>query len=102
MQLKIISQSLNNVNDALVNWGGLSDSADLLAEEMKFGMEFYIHYSIQSPCLAPKNCFNPVSFCYFSIMNMDSMSCSRCDDGFEPKAKIVNSNGELYHPECFV
>ena len=38
----------------------------------------------------------------FSIMNMDSMSCARCDDGFEPKAKIVNSNGELYHPECFV
>ena len=39
---------------------------------------------------------------FFSIMNMDSMSCARCDDGFEPKAKIVNSNGELYHPECFV
>jgi len=33
---------------------------------------------------------------------MDSMACARCDDGFEPKAKIVNSNGELYHPKCFV
>jgi hypothetical protein len=36
------------------------------------------------------------------IVNMESMSCARCDNGFEPKAKIVNSNGELYHPECFV
>ena len=39
---------------------------------------------------------------YYSIMNMDSMVCARCDDGFEPKAKIVNSNGELFHPKCFV
>ena len=38
----------------------------------------------------------------FSIVNMESMTCARCDNGFEPKAKIVNSNGELYHPECFV
>ena len=29
----------------LINWGGLSDGSDLLAEEMKFGMEFYIHYT---------------------------------------------------------
>merc|ERR1719338_105177 len=36
------------------------------------------------------------------IMNMESMACARCDDGFEPKAKIVNSNGELFHPKCFV
>jgi len=33
---------------------------------------------------------------------MESMTCSRCGLGFEPKAKIINSNGELYHPECFV
>ena len=33
------------VNDALINWGGLSDGSDLLAEEMKIGMEFYIHYN---------------------------------------------------------
>lgn len=26
----------------------------------------------------------------------------RCDDGFEPHEKIVNSNGELWHPQCFV
>ena len=44
MQLKSLSQFSNNVNDALINWGGLSDSSDLLAEEMKIGMEFYIHY----------------------------------------------------------
>lgn len=36
------------------------------------------------------------------IVNMESMCCARCDNGFEPKAKIVNSNGELYHPQCFV
>ena len=41
-------------------------------------------------------------FLFSSIVNMESMSCARCDNGFEPKAKIVNSNGELYHPECFV
>lgn len=28
--------------------------------------------------------------------------CVRCDDGFEPHEKIVNSNGELWHPQCFV
>merc|ERR1712008_524385 len=33
---------------------------------------------------------------------MESMSCARCDNGFEPKAKIVNSNGELFHSTCFV
>ena len=32
MQLNIISQYLYIVNDALINWGGLSDGSDLLAE----------------------------------------------------------------------
>ena len=36
------------------------------------------------------------------VMNLDSVACARCDDGFEPKAKIVNSNGELFHSGCFV
>ena len=35
-------------------------------------------------------------------MNLESVACARCDDGFEPKAKIVNSNGELFHSSCFV
>merc|ERR1712020_839028 len=35
-------------------------------------------------------------------MSMDSMVCARCGLGFEPKAKIVNSNGELFHPKCIV
>jgi len=30
------------------------------------------------------------------------MSCSRCGDGFDPHDKIVNSQGELWHPQCFV
>ena len=55
MQLKIISQSLNNVNDALINWGGLSDGSDLLAEEMKIGMEFYIHYTFKNWTLGHLN-----------------------------------------------
>ncbi len=37
-----------------------------------------------------------------SEIKMDSMSCARCDDGFEPRSKIVNSNGDLFHPRCFV
>ena len=34
MQLKILSLPLKNVNDALINWGGLSDGSDLVAEEI--------------------------------------------------------------------
>merc|ERR1712018_694657 len=36
------------------------------------------------------------------IMNLDSVACARCEDGFEPKAKIVNCNGQLYCSGCFV
>ena len=36
------------------------------------------------------------------IMNLDSVACARCENGFEPKAKIVNSNGTLYCHGCFV
>ncbi|NWI77604.1 LIMS4 protein, partial [Dryoscopus gambensis] len=28
--------------------------------------------------------------------------CERCRGGFAPAEKIVNSNGELYHEQCFV
>ena len=35
-------------------------------------------------------------------MNLDSVACARCEDGFEPKAKIVNCNGQLYCSGCFV
>ena len=31
----------------LINWGGLSDGSDLLAEDMKIVMELYIHYKYQ-------------------------------------------------------
>ena len=36
------------------------------------------------------------------VMNLESVACARCEDGFEPKAKIVNRNGELFHSGCFV
>jgi hypothetical protein len=35
-------------------------------------------------------------------MNLDTAVCSRCDYGFQPKAKIVSSNNEVYHSQCFV
>jgi hypothetical protein len=40
--------------------------------------------------------------CYSINMPLGNMFCSRCGDGFEPHEKIVNSNGELWHPQCFV
>ncbi|XP_028342936.1 LIM and senescent cell antigen-like-containing domain protein 3 isoform X4 [Physeter macrocephalus] len=46
-------------------------------------------------------------FCDFYIkFNMANAlanaSCERCRGGFAPAEKIVNSNGELYHEQCFV
>ena len=35
-------------------------------------------------------------------MNLESVECARCENGFEPKAKIVNCNGELFCSGCFV
>lgn len=35
-------------------------------------------------------------------MSLGNMTCSRCTEGFEPHEKIVNSNGELWHTQCFV
>ena len=33
-------------------------------------------------------------------MNLETAACARCDNGFQAKAKIVNSNGELYHSQA--
>lgn len=35
-------------------------------------------------------------------MSLDHMFCSRCREGFVAHEKIVNSHGELWHPQCFV
>ncbi|CAB4057507.1 LIMS1_2 [Lepeophtheirus salmonis] len=35
-------------------------------------------------------------------MNLERLSCGRCDEGLDPYGEVVNSSGELYHPECFV
>uniref|UniRef100_A0A1A9UNV0 LIM domain-containing protein n=1 Tax=Glossina austeni TaxID=7395 RepID=A0A1A9UNV0_GLOAU len=35
-------------------------------------------------------------------MSLGAMHCTRCAEGFEPNEKIVNSNGELWHTQCFV
>ena len=79
MQLKIISQSLNNVNDALINWVGLSDGSDLLAEEMKIGMEFYIHYT-HPLGKKIKNIYFLNSDFTFSVVNI-----SKAQDGLSGK-----------------
>lgn len=52
-------------------------------------------------------CFH-ARFCLFSppLSNMANAlanaMCERCKSGFAPAEKIVNSNGELYHEQCFV
>lgn len=35
-------------------------------------------------------------------MSLGTMMCTRCDEGFEPHERIVNSNGQLWHTLCFV
>ncbi|KAK4326541.1 hypothetical protein Pmani_002944 [Petrolisthes manimaculis] len=35
-------------------------------------------------------------------MSLSSMTCTRCGESFEPQEKIVNSNGQLWHTQCFV
>lgn len=35
-------------------------------------------------------------------MSLNNMFCKRCEEGFEPSEKIVNTNGELWHTQCFV
>ncbi|XP_070489992.1 LIM and senescent cell antigen-like-containing domain protein 1 isoform X1 [Chironomus tepperi] len=35
-------------------------------------------------------------------MSLETMTCTRCDEGFEAQEKIVNSNGQLWHIQCFV
>ncbi|KAG7156316.1 LIM and senescent cell antigen-like-containing domain protein 1-like [Homarus americanus] len=52
--------------------------------QFKFGMQYYC----SDGCL--------------HIMSLGSMTCTRCGDGFEPQEKIVNSNGQLWHTQCFV
>ncbi|XP_076348488.1 LIM and senescent cell antigen-like-containing domain protein 1 isoform X2 [Tachypleus tridentatus] len=37
-----------------------------------------------------------------SIMPMGEMTCTRCKEGFQPHEEIVNSQGEVWHKECFV
>lgn len=36
------------------------------------------------------------------MASLDLMFCTRCDEGFEQGEKIVNTNGELWHAQCFV
>lgn len=42
--------------------------------------------------------------CFYSNMAnaLANAICERCKSGFAPAEKIVNSNGELYHEQCFV
>nr|CAD7440972.1 unnamed protein product [Timema bartmani]CAD7462932.1 unnamed protein product [Timema tahoe] len=60
----------------------------------------------ERPTLPPKarSLSGSVSTSHVNSVNMSlgNMFCSRCGDGFEPHEKIVNSNGELWHTQCFV
>nr|CAD7572688.1 unnamed protein product [Timema californicum] len=60
----------------------------------------------ERPPLPPKarSLSGSVSTSHVNSVNMSlgNMFCSRCGDGFEPHEKIVNSNGELWHTQCFV
>ncbi|XP_053679515.1 LIM and senescent cell antigen-like-containing domain protein 1 [Anopheles nili] len=44
----------------------------------------------------------PVAGVTTNNMSLGTMHCSRCDEGFEPHERIVNSNGQLWHSQCFV
>ena len=50
--------------------------------------------------------FFKIFFFFFVPSNMANAlanaMCERCKSGFAPAEKIVNSNGELYHEQCFV
>ena len=35
-------------------------------------------------------------------MPLGEAVCKRCELGFDPTEQIVNSAGELWHPDCFV
>lgn len=43
-----------------------------------------------------------VSSCSNMANALANAMCERCKSGFAPAEKIVNSNGELYHEQCFV
>uniref|UniRef100_A0A8C2PYT0 LIM domain-containing protein n=1 Tax=Cyprinus carpio TaxID=7962 RepID=A0A8C2PYT0_CYPCA len=43
-----------------------------------------------------------VAACYNMANALANAACERCKSGFAPAEKIVNSNGELYHEQCFV
>nr|CAG4651798.1 EOG090X05KU [Triops cancriformis] len=62
-----------------------------------------LYYNSLPPPLPPPNRTHPSNFTKESVaMSLGNMFCSRCGDGFQPHEKIVNTNGELWHPHCFV
>lgn len=51
----------------------------------------------------PSDFFPPIPIPCSSIANaLAHAACERCKSGFAATEKIVNSNGELYHEQCFV
>lgn len=59
-------------------------------------------YSSRVDRISGRNLMEFFVFRRITEMSLDHMYCSRCREGFEPHEKIVNSNGELWHPQCFV
>ncbi|XP_055304432.1 LIM and senescent cell antigen-like-containing domain protein 1 isoform X1 [Sitodiplosis mosellana] len=46
--------------------------------------------------------FHSTKYTVMAANALGNMICSRCEEGFEVHEKIVNSNGELWHTQCFV
>jgi len=62
----------------------------------------YSYYTLQSvySCIGIHIGF---FVCIFSSdMNLGIGVCCRCGEGFGQHQQIVNSNGEVWHPQCFV
>ncbi|CAG0915355.1 unnamed protein product [Notodromas monacha] len=52
--------------------------------------------------LSMRVCAIHQSFTTFRLsMNLEHVVCVRCEESFDSREKIVNSNGELWHSQCF-
>lgn len=82
------------------------DKARWLLRRKKVKIKGSGSFLLLYPFLSEKQCnLFPVLFCfhYSNMANaLANAICERCRGGFAPAEKIVNSNGELYHEQCFV
>jgi hypothetical protein len=70
----------------------------MMSEYFENSVNFFLNYYFINYTVFLLRIIKNINF----NMSLDHMYCSRCREGFEPNEKIVNSNGELWHPQCFV